>query len=257
MEVPLVVEVRERPDALADEAARLLLETGRAAIAARGRFSLTVSGGSTPAPVYDRLAAPGAAGALDWPKVHLFWGDDRWVPHDHPDSNVRLVRDHWLDRTPSPPGHVYPPRSAELGPDEAAADYAAVVRTAFGIGPPDLPVFDLHLMGIGEDGHTASLFPGHAALEEAERLVVAPWIPRLRARRITMTLPVFNRAREVWMLVTGAAKGAIVRRVHEQLGRAVGSDTLPAARVRPMSGRLLWLLDAAAAAELPPGARGA
>lgn len=252
---PPVVEVRESLEALADEAAGRLLGVGQRAIAARGRFTLTVSGGSTPAPLYDRLAGPAAAGALDWSRVHVFWGDDRWVPHDHPDSNVKLVRDRWLGRTPSPPGHVYPPRSAELGPDEAAADYAAVIKTAFGIGPLDLPSFDLHLMGVGEDGHTASLFPGHPALEERERLVVAPWIPQLRAYRITMTLPVFNHAREVWMLVAGSRKAPVMRRIHDELGRPVGPDTLPAARVRPAGGRLLWFLDAAAAAGLPPALR--
>ncbi len=249
------VEVRESLKALAGTAADRLLAAARAAIAARGRFTLAVSGGSTPVPLYERLAAPAAAGAVDWSAVWVFWADDRWVPHDHPDSNVKLVRDHWLARSPSPPGRVYPPRSAELGPDEAAADYAAVIRTAFGIGPLGVPRFDLHLLGVGEDGHTASLFPDHPALEERERLVVAPWIPQLRAYRITLTLPVFNRGREVWMLAAGSRKAPVVRRVFDQLRRPVGPDTLPAARIRPAAGRLLWLLDEAAAAALPPEVR--
>ncbi len=247
----VIVDVRDNLGAMAAEAARRLVTLGRAAIQARGRFTLSVSGGTTPAPLYDRLADPGLARALDWSAVHVFWGDDRWVPHDHPDSNVRLVREHWLARTPTPPAHVHPPRSGGPDPDAAAADYAAVLRIAFGVGPPDTPVVDLHLIGVGEDGHTASLFPGSAALDETERLVLAPWVPQLGAYRITLTLPVFNHAREVWTLVSGAKKAPVVRQVIEELDRPVRADTLPAARVRPTSGRLVWLLDEAAAADLP------
>ncbi len=255
MSVPVIVDVRDNLGAMAAEAARRLVILGRAAIQARGRFTLSVSGGTTPAPLYDRLADPGLARALDWSAVHVFWGDDRLVPHDHPDSNVRLVREHWLARTPTPPAHVYPPRSGGPDPDAAAADYAAVLRTAFGVRPPDTPVVDLHLIGVGEDGHIASLFPGSAALDETERLVLAPWVPQLGAHRLTLTLPVFTHAREVWMLVSGAKKARVVREVLEQLDRPIMADTLPAARIRPRSGRLVWLLDEAAAAALPPGVR--
>lgn len=247
----MTVDVHSTLAALADGAASRLVAAGRTAIRERGRFMLSVSGGATPAPLYDRLADPGLAGALEWRAVHLFWSDERWLPHDHPDSNVRLVREHWLSRTRTPPGHIFPPHGGGPHPDAAAAEYAAVLRTAFGLGPLEPPVFDLHILGVGQDGHTASLFPGSAALDETERLVLAPWVPQLGAHRLTLTLPVFNRGREVWMLAGGAGKAAIVRRVLEQLDRPVAADTLPAARVRPTDGRLTWLLDEAAAAELP------
>ncbi|HEY8368795.1 MAG TPA: 6-phosphogluconolactonase [Thermodesulfobacteriota bacterium] len=245
------LDVRESQGALAAEGARRLVDLGRAALAERGRFVLSVSGGATPAPLYDRLGEPGMATRLDWSRVYLFWGDDRWVPHDHPDSNVRLVREHWLARAPRPPGHVHPPPSGGPDPDRAARAYEATIRGALGVAPGDVPVFDLHVMGVGDDGHTASLFPGLPALDETERLVVAPFVPQVGGYRITLTLPVFNRAREVWMLVAGAHKAEVVRRVLAAADAPVGPDTPPAARIRPSQGRLVWLLDEAAAARLP------
>jgi 6-phosphogluconolactonase len=244
------VDVRDSLGALASEGTRRVVVLAREAIAERGRFVVSVSGGATPGPLYDRLADPGLARRIDWSRVHVFWGDDRWVAHDHRDSNVRLVRDHWLSRAPVPPRYVYPPPSGGPDAEAAAAAYEATLRQALGAAE-GVPAFDLHVTGVGDDGHTASLFPGSPALEEAERLVAVPYVPTLKTRRITLTLPVFNAAREVWLLVAGARKASIVRRVLEQAERPVGADTLPAARLRP-AGRLVWLLDQAAAAELPP-----
>ncbi len=246
-----VIDIRDSLSALASEGARRLVDLARAAIAERGRFVLSVSGGATPAPLYDRLGEPGMAGRVDWSRVHVFWGDDRWVPHDHPDSNVRLVREHWLARAPEPPGRVFPPASGGGDPEGAARAYETTIREALGVAPGEVPVFDLHVMGMGEDGHTASLFPGHPALDETRRLVVAPFVPHLDSYRITLTLPVFDHAREVWMLVVGGRKAEVVRRVLEAAEAPIGPATPPAARVRPSGGRIVWLLDEAAAARVP------
>lgn len=247
----LAVDVRDSLGAVASEAARRLVDLAREAIAARGRFVLSVSGGTTPAPLYDRLGEPGMAARVDWSRVHVFWGDDRWVPHNHPDSNVRLVRTHWLARAPKPPGHVVPPPSGTPDPAAAGLAYEVALRDALSVTPGQVPVFDLHIMGVGDDGHTASLFPGSPALDETRRLVVTPWVPHLDAYRITMTFPVFNAAREVWLLVAGARKAEVVRRVLDASLAPIGPDTPPAARIRPTAGRLLWLLDEPAAARLP------
>ncbi len=247
----VAVDIRDSLSALASEASRDLLDLARPAIDERGRFVLSVSGGTTPGPLYDRLGEPGMAERIDWSRVYVFWGDDRWVPEDHPDSNVRLVRERWLDRAPKAPGHVFPPPSGGPDPDGAARAYEATLRQALGASAGDVPVFDLHIMGVGDDGHTASLFPGSPALVETRRLVVAPWVPHLGSHRLTMTFPVFNQAREVWMLVAGARKAEVVRRVLEAAAAPVGPGTPPAARIRPAAGRVVWLLDEPAAAQLP------
>jgi 6-phosphogluconolactonase len=250
------IEVRDSLSGVAADGLRRLLEVARTAIAERGRFMMSVSGGTTPAPLYDRLGEPWVADRVDWSRVYVFWGDDRWVPHDDAESNVRLVRERWLVRAPVPPGHVYPPPSGGPDPDAAAGAYAATLRLAFGLDSPGaVPVFDLHVMGVGDDGHTASLFPGSSALDVQDRLVVAPYVAPLGAHRITLTLPVFNGSREVWFLVAGARKAPVVRRVVDEAERPVTADTLPAARVRPEGGCVVWLLDEAAAAALPHGRR--
>lgn len=234
----MTVDVHSTLAALADGAASRLVAAGRTAIRERGRFMLSVPGGATPAPLYDRLADPGLAGALEWRAVHLFWSDERWLPHDHPDSNVRLVREHWLSRTRTPPGHIFPPHGGGPHPDAAAAEYAAVLRTAFGLGPLEPPVFDLHILGVGQDGHTASLFPGDPALDVLDRLAVL--VDRPDHRRMTLTLPVLSAARLAVFLVAGASKRRALTGLRD------GED-LPATRV--VAERVVVLADASAAGE--------
>jgi 6-phosphogluconolactonase len=239
-------EVRVLPDlpALSVAAAVEVVRAAEEAVAARGVFALALAGGSTPRALYALLADPTRefCGRMPWDRMHLFLGDERHVPADHPESNYRMVHLALLSKVPVPASHVHRVR-AELEPDRAAAEYERELRSFFGREPS----FDLVLLGMGADGHTASLFPGTAALEERERWVVATWVEKLRAHRITLTLPVLERARAVLFLVAGADKAPALARV---LSPRAGEEPLPAARVRPAQGRLLWFVDRAAAVSL-------
>ncbi|MDE2900085.1 MAG: 6-phosphogluconolactonase, partial [Chloroflexota bacterium] len=207
--MPLPPDVRvyettqQAAEALAAEVSRL----SAAAIAERGRFTIALSGGSTPAALYALLAAPPHADGIDWPRWHVFWGDERCVPASHPDSNYGMARRTLLDRVPIPPQQVHR-MAGEDDPRRAANAYAAVLAETL---DPDGRL-DLALLGVGDDGHTASLFPNTAALTETERSVSANWVPHLNAHRITLTLPTLSRARHVTVLATGADKADAVRR---------------------------------------------
>jgi len=231
-------EVKVVPDAeaLAEATVALFEEAVRAGVTERGVARVALSGGHTPLPAYRQLAAAG----LDWSRIHLFWGDERGVPPDHPDSNYRAAKEALLDPARIPTEQVHR-IEAERPPEEAAERYEAEIRTAFGTGPSEVPRFDLVLLGLGPDGHTASLFPGTAALEEHERLVVANEVPG-KGTRITLTWPVLDAAARVAFLVEGAGKASIV---HAVLDGPEG--VYPAQRVQPNHGRLLFLLDAPAA----------
>lgn len=209
----------------------------QAAVAARGRCDVALAGGSTPRRLYSLVAA--RASELDWSRVHLFFGDERCVPPHHQESNYRMARETLLSSPALAAAHVHRMR-AELPPVEAARQYDEEMRAHFGA---ELPRFDLILLGMGPDGHAASLFPGSAALDERQRWVMANWVEKFGASRLTLTYPVLNNAAEVMFLVTGAAKRDAVRQIfRERL-------PLPAAAVHP-TGHLLWLLDTAAAADL-------
>ena len=228
-----------------DGAARLLAADAEAAIAARGRWLVALAGGSTPAPVYRGLVASDYAQSIDWSRVHVFFGDERCVPPDHVDSNYRSAREALLDHAPLLPQHIYRMRG-EDDPKQAARAYEHLLAQA---SPDAPPVLDLICLGMGEDGHTASLFPGADALHERHRTVLAQYGGAARGWRITLTLPVINAARRVVFLVQGAGKAETLRRV---LQGPRQPDVLPAQGVRPTSGELCWLVDAAAAAALQP-----
>ena len=210
--------------------------------ASTGRFTMALSGGSTPGPLYRRLADPDLATSIPWDRVHLFWGDERFVPHDDPASNYRLVREALIDHVPIPPANVHPvPNDAT--PEAAAQSYARTLQEYYGDTTlrPGSPLFDVNLLGIGDDGHTASLFPGAPQLEEMQRWAVAV-VGQKPEPRISLTYPVLASARTVAFLVSGAGKRAAVT-------RALRHDAaLPSGRVRS-DGELLWLLDRAAAPE--------
>jgi 6-phosphogluconolactonase len=234
------------PAALAEAAADRIVASARNAIRRRGRCVLALSGGSTPRLVYPLLASPPRVGAVDWSRVVFFWGDERAVPPDHPDSNYGLARRLLLDLLPGVrPDAVHrmpadaPDRDAAAGRHEAELGRATGVRP----GTSERPRFDLIWLGMGPDGHTASLFPGASALDERRRWIVPATAPRTVAvhERMSFTLPVINAARQVLFVVAGADKAAAVRAVR------AGSRELPAARVRARS--TLWLLDAAAAGQ--------
>lgn len=200
-----------------------------------GRFTVALSGGSTPEHLYSLLASPGYKERIPWNYVHLFWGDERCVPPDHPESNFGMVRESLLSKIEIPAENIHR-MAGEREPEAAAAEYEKHLQEFFALQSGALPRFDLILNGIGEDGHTASLFPGSDSLTETERLVIAPFVEKLKTHRLTLTLPVLNSGAEVWFLVTGASKADAVKKV------VGGSSDLPAAKVQPVNGQLTWFI---------------
>ncbi|MCW5852463.1 MAG: 6-phosphogluconolactonase [Anaerolineae bacterium] len=228
-------------DALAEAAAEYMVQLAHAAVMEQGRFSVALSGGSTPRALHAHLAAEPLRSDVDWGRVHVFWGDERCVPPDHPDSNYRMARETLLDHVPIPAGQVHR-MPGELPPTEAAAAYEAELRSFFGAAGE--PRFDLALLGMGDDGHTASLFPGTAALAETERWVAANWVEKLNTWRLTLTVPTINQAANVVFLVAGAGKAD---RLREVLRGPYQPTALPSQFIRPIAGRLAWFVDMAAA----------
>ncbi len=239
----MTVEVQVLPTAqdAAMEAARRFVAFGQEAIAARGRYAAALAGGSTPAPLYLLLGQPAWRDALPWEQVHLFWGDERCVPPDHPDSNYGLAWREWLSHADVPPANIHRVHCEE-DPERAAKRYEEELRAFFG----EEPAFDLVFLGVGEDGHTASIFPSTPAVMESRRWVMANHRLGDPTPRVTLTLPVLNAARHVVFLVTGARKAVVVCRI--LLDPTLHRSALPAARVRPWAGSVTWLLDEPAAA---------
>jgi 6-phosphogluconolactonase len=232
------IEVLADPSALARRAAEWMTAT---ALAARGRFRVALSGGSTPKALYGLLASDEFRGRFPWRQVSWFWGDERFVPYDHPESNYRMAREAMLGKVAVPPENVFPiPTDGE--PENAARRYERTLQEAYGapILDPSRPLFDIVLLGMGPDGHTASLLPGDKLLDERKRWVAAVAHGRPEVR-ITLTYPAIESSRHVAFLVEGATKAAMLGAI-----RAGGSQ-LPAARLRPV-GELTWFADRAAAA---------
>jgi 6-phosphogluconolactonase len=239
------IRVLPNEDALFRAAAEEFALIGAEASRAHGAFSVALSGGSTPRGLYRLLASdPGLKAAVPWDKTHVFWGDERHVPPDHSDSNYRMANETLLSKVPIPSKNVH--RIAGEQPDaaRAAAAYEEEIRRHFRLAPGELPRFDFVLLGLGTEAHTASLFPGTAALEETRRLAVSNWIDKLSTDRITLTAPVFNAAANVAFLVAGQDKAEPLKAVLEG---PYEPRQLPAQLVRPASGRLLVFADAAAA----------
>jgi len=204
-------------------------------------MTVALSGGSTPRRLYELLAEPPRRARMPWARIHWFWGDERFVPPDHPDSNYRMAREAMLSRVAVPPGNIHPVPTVGLDPEEAARAYEGDLQTVYRGDrlDPARPLFDVTLLGLGPDGHTASLFPGNTALAERRRWVVAV-IGAKPEPRITLTFPALDSSRHVAFLVAGEEKRAVLSRV------LAGDRSLPAAQLRPL-GRLWWLLDRAAA----------
>jgi 6-phosphogluconolactonase len=211
----------------------------------KGRFSLALAGGSTPRPLYASLADdPSFRAEVPWGQTHFFWGDERPVPPDNPQSNYRMANEAMLSKVSVPGENIHRIRAENPEAPQVAGEYEETLRTFFGLKEGEFPRFDLVLLGMGTDGHTASLFPGTEGLRERKRLVFANWVDKFHAYRITMTLPVLNRAAFVLFLVSGEKKAETLRRVLED---GEPEDPLPAQLVRPTRGRLLWLVDQDAA----------
>jgi len=225
-------------------AAEEFVRVARTAIGAQGRFAVALSGGSTPKALYSLLATNYAD--FVWNRVFLFFGDERHVPPTDPESNYRMVNESLLTKIAIPAENVFRVRTENPDATAAAAEYEAQLRRFFELKPNEFPRFDLILLGVGPDGHTASLFPDSPALDESSRLVVANWVAKFNTHRITFTFPVLNRAAEVLFLASGADKAEMLHQVLE--GKS--NPPLPSQKVQPSDGKLLWMLDEAAAAKL-------
>lgn len=242
------VEIRTltTPQELFEAAAEEVLRAAKEAVEKRGRFTIALSGGSTPKNLFNLLAT-NARTVLPWDRTFFFWGDERHVPPTDPDSNYHMAEETMLSKIPVAAGNVF--RMAAENPDAAAAAeaYEQTLRKFFALETGQFPRFDLILLGMGPDGHTASLFPGTAALQEKSRLVVANWVDKLKASRLSLTLPVLNAAACVTFLVSGMDKAAALHAVLE--GDAPG-EQYPSKLIRPVDGKLIWLVDRAAASAL-------
>ncbi len=230
-------------DELFRAAAQQFVSLANGAIYAKGSFTVALSGGSTPKGLYSLLASDFAF-AIAWQQVFFFWGDERHVPPDHPDSNYRMAYEALLSKVAADPAKIFRVQSENPDASAAAIEYEQTLSTAFGLRDLGVPRFDLILLGLGPDGHTASLFPRTAALGERHRLVLANWVEKFNTHRITFTLPVLNNAANVSFLVAGKDKAAAVQSVFDPESRP---NDFPAKLVQPRNGRLLWMLTADAA----------
>lgn len=241
------VRVVDTADGLAEAAAQEVLSAAEAAVAKHDRFTIALAGGATPRASYERLAVSPLRERMPWTRTWVFFGDERGVGADHRDSNYRMAHEALLSKVPVPPAQVFRIRGEAEDPEEAAAAYARTVAQVFQSRRGELPRFDLVLLGLGIDGHTASLFPGSPVLKEIFRPVAAVHASAASIpQRFTLTLPILNAAARVIFLVSGAEKAKVVKTALGPHG-----STLPAGMVRPAEGRVLWLVDRAAAALLP------
>lgn len=240
------VRIVEDADELALEAAIEFARLATASTDARNLFTVVLSGGSTPKRLYSILADEPWRSQLPWSKMHFFWSDERHVPPDHPDSNYRIAHEALLSQVPVPAENIHRIKGEEGDAAQAAAEYEQEIRNTFRLTSDQSPRFDLVLLGLGSDGHTASLFPATTALSEREHFVVANWVEKLNAWRLTLTLPVLNNARNVVFLVSGRDKADILGAVLE----GDHAQKYPAQLVQPTDGSLLWLVDSDAAASL-------
>jgi 6-phosphogluconolactonase len=239
------------PDAaaLARHAAQYFVEMAGEAVAAQGRARIALSGGTTPKAVFELLADPTQPwrDRMPWERLDFFWVDERSVPPDAPASNYRMTREALLDQVPLRPEQIHRIKS-ELDPEAAAARYESELRNSFRLEGAEMPRFDLVALGMGEDGHTASLFPHTEAINELSRLVVPNHVPQLDSWRITLTWPVINNARSIFFLVSGAAKAPVLNDV---LTGPCNPERLPSQLIWPSSGILTYILDKDAASLLP------
>lgn len=246
MNVSAEIRTLTTPQELFAAAAEEIVNAANQAVAERGRFTIALSGGSTPKSLYTLLAI-NARSTLPWDRTFFFWGDERHVPPTDIESNYRMADESMLSKVSVPAGNVF--RVAAENPDAgaAAAAYEQTLRKFFASPEAEIPRFDLILLGIGPDGHTASLFPGTAALQEKSRLVVSNWVEKFKTDRITFTLPLLNAARRIAFLVSGTDKAPAL---HAILETDASGEQYPAKLVRPVEGKLIWFVDRAAASGL-------
>ncbi len=237
--------IKENPMHLAQTGAELFTSVAQASVKERGCFSVAVSGGTTPRLMHRLLAEEPYCTKTPWNKTSLFWVDERCVPVTDDGSNYGAAKIDLLEKVPLPVAKIYP-MPVEMPPDEGAVEYQKVIQNSFQLGEGQFPVFDLIFLGIGPDGHTASLFPGQSALEEKRRLVIAVKGGIPNVSRLTMTYPTLNQARQLVILVSGKGKAAVLKTLFEHK-----QARLPAGRIKPTNGTLIWLIDQDAAVALP------
>ncbi len=247
--MPASVRIWEDADDLARHAAQHIAEAAVAAVADRGAFTIALSGGDTPGRTYALLGSD-LAESMPWEAVHVFWGDERCIPLDRPDNHFTLATELMLSRVPIPAGNVHRARGEASDPAAAAVEYEDALRTFFAPPPGELPRFDLVLLGMGEDGHVASLFPGSVGWRERERWVVDHYVIKRgeRVRRLTLTMPVLTAAREVMVLVSGDLKADMLAAVLR------GEADVPARELDAHAPAVRWMVDREAASALDPGA---
>lgn len=245
-EIEIVADAQQ----LAQTAADLFVEVARDAISLNGLFSVALAGGSTPKSLYALLASEEQPyrSQLPWNRMHFFWGDERHVSPEHSESNYRMAYEAMLAKVPVPFENVHRIKSENQDASQAANDYERTLREFFSEAEEDLPRFDSALLGMGSDGHVASIFPGSEVINEKQRLVAAPFVKQLNSYRITLTLPVLNNSACVLFMVSGANKAEALQDVLQNGSRP---EQLPAQLIKPTNGRLLWLVDEAAACLLP------
>ncbi len=236
--------IKNNSSELAFAGASLIVSAANESLGEKGKFAMAVSGGSTPRPMHRLLVKEPYLSGIPWRNTHIFWVDERCVPEEDPDSNYGAAKRDFLDLVPISSDQIhYMP--GELPPDEGARRYVKEIIEFFQLKDNEFPIFDLVLLGMGADGHTASLFPGHRALEERERLVVSLRGGNPDVYRLTLTLPVINNAKKILFLVSGKEKSGILKEVFKE-----GPKILPAQRIQPVDGELIWLIDRQAASLL-------
>ena len=239
--------------AIAKRAALEFLQAATSAVAAKQSFTVALAGGSTPKALYALLAGDaGLRAQLPWDKMYLYFGDERSVGPDHPDSNFRMATETMLSKVPLKPEQVFRIKGEYKDTEKAAQEYEQALRASFKIAEAQFPRFDLVLLGMGNEGHTASLFPGTKALHETKRLVVRNWVGKLYTNRITLTAPAINNAARVIFMITGADKALALKGVLEG---PYEPEQLPSQMIQPPNGKLFWLVDTVAGGMLSIGIR--
>jgi 6-phosphogluconolactonase len=242
------IQIVENGEAVSRSAAEMMVSLALEKLKSKESFAVALSGGSTPKNMFAVLANDAALrNRMPWDRVHFFWGDERHVAPDHTDSNFRMTNEAMLSRVPVPPENIHRIRAENPDAGKAAEDYEQELRGFFKLEAEQLPAFDCVFLGMGPDGHTASLFPGTKALHERKRLVVSNWVDKFQSFRITLTAPVLNNADLVIFLVSGEEKAEPLQVVLEGQKQ---TDRFPSQLIEPTHGKLLWLVDRAAARKL-------
>ena len=246
------VRILQDAAAIAKRAAEEFIKSAKTATKAKSTFSVSLAGGSTPKSLYALLVSDALRGQLPWDKMQLFFGDERHVEPTHPDSNFRMATEAMISKAPLKPGQVHRIKAENPDTEQAAREYEQQLRSHFHLADGQAPPFDLVLLGMGNEGHTLSLFPGTKALRDNGRLVMRNWIGKLYAERVTLMAPAVNNAAQVIFMVAGADKAPALKGVLEG---PYEPEQLPAQLIDPKHGKLLWLVDAAAGGMLSKGIR--